>query len=407
MKKLRVIELFAGVGGFRLGLVGYNGKSASSNYRKKLPQNFEIVWSNQYEPSTKIQSASEIYEEKFKDNNHSREDIGKVKLKDIPNHDVLVGGFPCQDYSVANSLRTAGGILGKKGVLWWEIERIINKKKPKYLILENVDRLLKSPASQRGKDFAVMLACLNDHGYAVEWRVINAADFGFPQRRKRVFIVAYLDEQNRNILKNAFKHMTEENFDAFTIDGKLNEVSKRFGKRRKKSLFQNSGHSIGRKVFTSTLKYPEPSSKKVLGDILENDEAKIKDEFYVKGEILKKWKEAKGAKKIPRVSKSGHNYIFAEGSMTFPDNLNSAARTIITSEGGKSPSRFKHIIKINNKYRRLLPSELEQLNMFPKNFTINEESSGKRAFFMGNALVVGVVELIGKSVHEDYLLNYK
>ena len=93
--------------------------------------------------------------------------------------------------------------------------------------------------------------------------------------------------------------------------------------------------------------------------------------------------------------------------MTFPDNLNSAARTIITSEGGKSPSRFKHIIKINNKYRRLLPSELEQLNMFPKNFTINEESSGKRAFFMGNALVVGVVELIGKSVHEDYLLNYK
>ena len=407
MKKLKVIELFAGVGGFRLGLVGYNGKSASSNYKKKLPQNFEIVWSNQYEPSTKIQSASEIYEEKFKDNNHSREDIGKVKLKDIPDHDVLVGGFPCQDYSVANSLRTAGGILGKKGVLWWEIERIINKKKPKYLILENVDRLLKSPASQRGKDFAVMLACLNDHGYAVEWRVINAADFGFPQRRKRVFIVAYLDEQNRNILKNAFKHMTEQNFDALAIEGELDEISKKFGKREKKSPFQNSGISVGRKVFTSTLKYSEPILKKVLGDIIEKNEVKINNKFYVGKEELNRWKEVKGAKKIPRVSKSGYKYIFKEGSMTFPDDLNKAARTIITSEGGKSPSRFKHIIKINNKYRRLVPSELEQLNMFPKNFTSNEESSSKRAFFMGNALVVGVVEMIGKALYEDYLLNNK
>ena len=319
-----------------------------------------------------------------------------------------MGGFPCQDYSVANSLRTADGILGKKGVLWWEIERIIKKKgkkKAKYLILENVDRLLKSPANQRGKDFAVMLACLNDYGYIVEWRVINAADFGFPQRRKRVFIVAYLGAEFRDIFKNEFKHVAEEKSDSFSIIGGLDEISESFGKGRKISQFKNNGYAVGRKVYTSTLKYIEPSFQKVLGDVLEEDEFEIDKEFYVQGEELKKWKEAKGAKKIPRVSKSGHSYIFAEGKMTFPDCINSPARTIITSEGGKAPSRFKHIIKTNNRYRRLIPSELEQLNMFPKNFTSSEKNSGKRAFLMGNALVVGVVELIGRAIYDDFLNN--
>ena len=211
MKELKVIELFAGVGGFRLGLEGWKGKSASSGYTKKLDSNFKVVWSNQWEPSTKSQHASDVYVSRWGAEHHSNADISTVQISEIPDHDVLVGGFPCQDYSVANSLKRSGGLEGKKGVLWWEIMRIIKekgKKAPKYLILENVDRLLKSPAKQRGRDFAIMLSSLANEGYVVEWRVINAADYGMPQKRKRTFILAYKSNTNLGkILKSTEDHI--------------------------------------------------------------------------------------------------------------------------------------------------------------------------------------------------------
>ena len=187
MEKIRTIDLFAGVGGFRLGL-------------KKAPSMYKIVWSNQWEPSKKNQIASDIYEKRFGKKNHSNENLADVSTKDIPDFDLLCGGFPCQDYSVARTLSQAEGIKGKKGVLWWQIHRIIDEKKnkPAFLLLENVDRLLKSPANQRGKDFAIILASLADLGYIVEWRVINAAEYGMPQRRRRVFILGYRQDSKIN-----------------------------------------------------------------------------------------------------------------------------------------------------------------------------------------------------------------
>ena len=159
------------------------------------------------EPSTKRQHASEIYVSRWNLLPHGdkllwyndtelnelfvNDDIAKVHTDDIPDHDLLVGGFPCQDYSVAKTLDKAAGLQGKKGVLWWEIYRILKDKKPSHVLLENVDRLIKSPVRQRGRDFAVMLSCFSDLGYAVEWRVINAAEYGFPQRRRRIFIFAH------------------------------------------------------------------------------------------------------------------------------------------------------------------------------------------------------------------------
>ena len=190
-EKLKVVELFAGVGGFRLGLEGWKGKSSSSGYTKKMAKNYETVWSNQWEPGVKVQHASDVYKEMFGSEGHSNEDIGTVNLKSVPKHDLLVGGFPCQDYSVAKQLGKSKGIKGKKGVLWWNIRNILEAKKPKYILLENVDRLISSPANQRGRDFAIILASLADLDYMVEWRIINAADYGMPQRRRRVFIFAY------------------------------------------------------------------------------------------------------------------------------------------------------------------------------------------------------------------------
>ena len=108
--KIKVIELFAGVGGFRLGLEGWNNKSASSQYKEYFESPYEVVWSNQWEPSTKVQHASSVYEKRWNDNNHSNKDISTVDISEIPDHDMLVGGFPCQDYSVATTLKNSKGL---------------------------------------------------------------------------------------------------------------------------------------------------------------------------------------------------------------------------------------------------------------------------------------------------------
>ena len=134
----------------------------------------------------------------------------------------------------------------------------------------------------------------------------------------------------------------------------------------------------------------------------------MSEEFFVDKTIAedkkKGWAFHKGAKRKRRVDKTtGFEYTFAEGSMSLTDDLTKPSRTIITGEGGASPSRMKHLIKLNGKYRRLTPIELERLNMFPDNFTMQGELLGeilpsKRAFLMGNALVVGIVEKIGEEL---------
>lgn len=420
MKEIKVIELFAGVGGFRLGLEGLNNKSSISNYKKNLKNEFKykIVYSNQWEPSSKTQYASNIYEKRFGKDGHFNIDISNLLVSDLKKKcDMLVGGFPCQDYSVANSLRSSKGLLGKKGVLWWQIERILSelgKNKPKFLILENVDRLLKSPVSAKGRDFGVMVASLNDLGYTVEWRIINAADYGFPQRRRRIFIVAYLEGtiinkkrlkysnlewiESKGVLGSAFKCLNKSQPVDFELKGDLETISKKFGSLKGKSNFLNSGISSNRKVYSFEVKPFEIKFKTILRDIIQ-DEKDIHDEFWLDLKDKPKWELAKGAKKKERISKSGHTYIFSEGAMSLIDDLDLPSRTIITSEGGKSPSRVKHLIEQNGKLRRLTPIELERLNMFPSDFTnIENISNSKRAFLMGNALVVGVVEKIGQAI---------
>ena len=133
-----------------------------------------------------------------------------------------------------------------------------------------------------------------------------------------------------------------------------------------------------------------------LKDILIS-ENNVPKEFYINKQELDKWIYLKGAKSITRTNKLGNKYNYTEGNMTFPDDLNKPAITIITGEGGKAPSRFKHIIKVNSKYRRLTPIELERINMFPDNHTM-EGTDIQRAFLMGNALVTGVIEKVGKTL---------
>ena len=403
--KIKVVELFAGVGGFRIGLEG-----ASDAY--------ETIWNNQWEPSTQHQDASLVYRARFGLKGHSNKDINLVPTTDIPDHDLLVGGFPCQDYSVAASLSRSGGIEGKKGVLWWQIHRILlekGDKRPNYIFFENVDRLLNSPATQRGRDFAIILASLADLGYVVEWRIINAADYGMPQRRRRTYIVGYQKDsvvaqkiekmedwvEFDGVLAQAFPFsVKEKSVSAFDIEGTIKEVSDGFNKGMKESPFGNAGLMIDRHVYSVDAIPVYDGPIQTLGNVLV-DEDFVPEEFFISEEELSKWKYEKGAKKISRVSKEGFEYVFSEGGMAFPDYLDRPSRTMITGEGGSAPSRFKHVVQTpSGRYRRLIPIELERLNMFPDNHTYHPAvSNGRRAFLMGNALVCGIVQEIGRSLY--------
>ena len=403
--KIKVVELFAGVGGFRIGLEG-----ASDAY--------ETIWNNQWEPSTVHQDASLVYRARFGSTGHSNKDINTVPTDEIPNHDLLVGGFPCQDYSVASTLSRSGGIEGKKGVLWWQIYRILNEKgenRPNYIFFENVDRLLGSPAKQRGRDFAIILASLADLGYVVEWRVINAAEYGMPQRRRRTYIVGYREGSYvsdkvqdlkdwtlyEGVLAKAFPFKPKDNtFSEFEIEGTIKEVSDNFNKDGKNSPFGSAGIMRNRCVYSVNAEavYDGPSMT-LGGNVV--DESLVPEEFFSSEEDVAKWEYEKGAKKIERTSKEGFKYTFSEGGMAFPDSLDKPSRTIITGEGGAAASRFKHVILTpSGRYRRLIPKELVRFNILPDNHTCHPDvTDGRRAFLMGNALVCGIVQQIGKSLY--------
>ena len=416
-KKIKVVELFAGVGGFRVGLEGWKNKSALSGYSKKIQSPYQIVWSNQWEPSTKTQHASLVYEKRFGKDEHCNQDISTVDVSSIPDHDLLVGGFPCQDYSVATTLKNSKGLIGKKGVLWWSIHKILTEKqnKPKYLFLENVDRLLISPSGQKGRDFAIILKSLDELGYAVEWRIVNAAEFGMPQRRRRIFILAYLKGtaifdtihdtlaekwvMDEGVLANAFPVTADPSKipNEFKLEGDIVSISDNFNKNGIVGMFENAGIMVDGLVTTIKTRTNYEGNYTVLRDLILNGE--ITEDFYIKEQDISKWFYLKGAKKELRKNASGFEYNYAEGGMIFPDPLDKPSRTIITGEGGASPSRFKHVIQTPKGYRRLSPIELERLNMFPDNHTqLDGVSDTKRAFFMGNALVVGVIEKIGISL---------
>ncbi len=421
---IRVAELFAGVGGFRLGLDGYHDPE-HPEFDMPAAGPFQTVWANQWEPpgSESKQFAWRCYEQRFGEGSCVNEDINKV-LDDfetgrdyhgIPDEiDMVVGGFPCQDYSVAKPLSQAGGIEGKKGVLWWDIYRFLHLKEPRYVQLENVDRLLKSPAPQRGRDFAIILSCLADLGYSVEWRVVNSAEYGFSQRRKRVYIYAELTSKTWNlkeriehgVISSALPITKPESFNDVDIPGDPYVVTQTFNIGGKgKSPFGTAGSMQDLHVVTCNAVEDYQGERKTLGDVIVPPE-EVPEEFYVPEDKLEKWRYLKGSKSEERTKKGADGveftYHYSEGTMAFPDLLTNPSRTILTGEGGAGASRFKHIVEIEGRYRRLVPDELDQLQGFPKGWTNTGMTDGRRAFCMGNALVVGVPHAIGMEMAKRF-----
>lgn len=400
MKKT-IIELFAGVGGFRVG------------FEKSNPS-WKTLFASQWEPGKKNQFAFDCYKKHFENNGgitaFSNCDIATVPTSEIPSSTILVGGFPCQDYSVAST--GAKGIQGKKGVLWWEIERILKDKSPAFVLLENVDRLLKSPSKQRGRDFGIILSCLNNLGYCAEWRVINAAEYGFVQRRKRIFIFAFKNTTNYFKTLNlktpekiiyfdgifAKKFPVKKEFvsscvldSKFILSKNLQEISDSF-----KYSFENTGIMINGEIYTSKT---EPNSyiqtPVFLKDILDTN---VNSKYFISENDLEKWKYMKGPKAIQRKSKDGHEYIFREGGIAFPDPLDKPARTMLTSEASKNRSTHIILDPQTNKLRKLTPLECERINGFPDNWTKTGMTDSNRYFCMGNALVVNIIKELADEI---------
>ncbi len=393
MCKKTVCELFAGVGGFRLGL-------------EKSSSDWETVWFSQWEPGKKNQWAHDCYVKHFGDiDEFTGIDISLVDKTKIPEHNLLVGGFPCQDYSVAHSLNGEKGIEGKKGVLWWQIRDILISKKAPFVLLENVDRLLKSPSKQRGRDFGIILACFAALNYTVEWRVINAAEYGAAQRRRRTFIFAYsnnteyaksLEQKNENQIISAngffaktFPITNFEKINSCEIDySDLSKLSDSFS-----FSFQNAGFMKNGKIFTT-----ETTSQKENPIPLRNLIEKNVDENFYLTTNLEKFKYLKGAKKIERTAKNGFKYTFSEGPVAFPDKLDLPARTMLTSES--TVNRSTHVIEDpeTKKLRLITPLEAERIQGFDDNWTNTGMPQKFRYFCMGNALVVPLITRMGKEL---------
>lgn len=395
-----ICELFAGVGGFRLGF-------------DRLETGWKTVWFSQWEPGAKTQWALDCYLQHFGDcpdingEFHTGEDICVVDKGKIPDHTLLVGGFPCQDYSVAHTLASSHGIEGKKGVLWWQIRDTVIAKEPPFCLLENVDRLLRSPATQRGRDFGVMLACFADAGYSVEWRVVNAAQYGAAQRRRRTFIFAYRNDtvygketekastheviESEGLMAKAFPINAMGSVNEMTISNDIVDVSDHFT-----FAFENAGYMHEGRVYTARITEAEEPAT-LLSEILQKN---VEEKYYIPSDKMAKWVYLKGAKKIPRKASNGHEYIFSEGPIAFPDPGDRPGRTMLTSES--TLNRSTHVVCDPGtlRLRLLTPVEAERLQGFDDGWTDTGMPERMRYFCMGNALVVPMITRMGKVLDE-------
>lgn len=410
MESIRTVELFAGVGGFRLGLEAASDK-------------FEVIWANQWEPSMREQYAFDCYSVHFgSGKHHVCQDIAKAKIN-VLDHDLLVGGFPCQDYSIMK--KNAAGIEGAKGVLWWQIDDILKEKRPKYVLLENVDRIIRSPAKQCGRDFSIILRCFYEKGYAVEWRVINAADYGYAQRRRRTFIMAYHNQTRafRGLaedtciygLKAMHKQAMENGIlaRAFPIQGHSRTYTESWvdeleyedvlavSKGQRVHLY-NAGVMMNGRIYSVDVA-PQRITPLPIKDILE--QVPVDEHYFLRDEDMSQWMYAKGAKREKRNRRDGSQYYFSEGSVVFPDSLDKPSRTMLTSES--QVGRTSHVVQdqMTGRLRVLTPVECERLNGFPDGWTDTGMPERMRYFCMGNALVVPLVTRTANALLAEVLLE--
>ncbi len=335
----------------------------------------------------------------------------------------LVGGFPCQDYSVARTLRQAHGLVGKKGVLWWEIHRLLRLKlatgRPvKHLFLENVDRLHQVADRTARARLRGDARIAGDLGYEVEWRVVNAADYGFPQKRRRVFIIGRLGRRRRRPDATSCTTHGRPRAGASSRGRRASSTGRRSrstGRQGRQRHVRTSGRSqtpFGNAgvMRISATGAAQPSGRRMSrlsttasdrssADVLEAD-ADVPAQFFVERRRAREVAVPQGREEPdanqPRDRASSTPTTRAPSHSptrpTRPRGRSSPAKAARPRRGSSTSSRPRTV-----DIRRLTPRELERLDGFPGDWTTGM-SDGKRAFMMGNALVVGVVERIARRV---------
>ena len=240
----RTIDLFAGIGGIRLGFEEAGGES------------IECVFTSEWDKHAAI-----TYKANFP-NSAVRGDITKIEVDEVPDHDILLAGFPCQPFSQAG-LKL--GFEETRGTLFFDIERILLGKQPRAFLLENVRHLV---THNRGRTFGTILRHLDMAGYRVYHDILRARDFGLPQNRERVYIVGFLDHDTvfrfpeKTNKGTRVGDILEQNVDEkYTISDGLWE-----GHRRRKACFKKVGYGFGYVLFNSESEYTQTLSARYYKD---------------------------------------------------------------------------------------------------------------------------------------------
>ncbi len=356
---MKYFSLFSGIGGFELGIqYAYD----LANRHKEQGKTEMVLESVHQSPSELLQGtptcvgyseidkyAVQVYEKHFNHKNYG--DITKINERDLPSFDLLVGGFPCQSFSIAGK---RGGFRDTRGTLFFDIARLLKEKQPRLLLLENVKGLL---SHDQGLTFYTIISTLDELGYDIQWQVLNSKNFGVPQNRERVFIIGHLRGTPR-----------PEVFPIGQTDGTTNKGYNAENTEVASTLRSRYGNGTGSHI--RQLNNPVHSNDRVYG--------------------------ADGVSPTLNTMQGGMRQPFVAPVLT-PDRLEKRQNGRRFKEDGEPSftltSQDKHGIYDGMKIRRLTPTECERLQSFPDGWT-EGISDTQRYKTLGNAVTVKVIEYI-------------
>lgn len=392
-KEIRVAELFAGIGGFRLGLEQANNSieaiQKSENSRSNLPHietgngnkwnqhAFSVVWANEWD-----KHASAIYRKNFGEKELAEGGIGKIEANEIPDHDLLVGGFPCQAFSIAGKRQ---GFKDIRGTMFFQIARIAKAKRPKILLLENVKGLLNH---DNGGTFETIVRTLDELGYDVEWQVFNSKYHGVPQNRERVFIIGHLRGSSTGQI--------------FPISTTSNQSYKRDSGEQIANSLQSPGHASGNYRGMNMVYWASSQEGWQNRDISEASPTLKGQNDLCRQPLIVQQHSHSGPDGKGRGVRTfeGVCPTLAGQMGTGGNNVPMVAQALQTdgflrqgsSFGTDKPQSSRNI-------RRLTPTECERLQGFPDGWT-QGVSDTQRYKTLGNAVTVNVIQFLGERILE-------
>lgn len=390
---MKYLSLFSGIGGFELGIQQayesnneYAPLSEKSEPQERQEGGVRITNLNKTQLYNRNGTAPlcvgyseidkyaiQVYEKHFP-NHKNFGDITKIKTDELPEFDFLVGGFPCQAFSIAGKRR---GFDDTRGTLFFEIARILRDKRPRYFVLENVKGLL---SHDSGKTFQTILGVLTDIGYDCQWQVLNSKNFGVPQNRERVFIVGHLRGEPR---PKIFPIGEVSGGDIKSRKDDNSQISRTISSRFAKGVGNTESRIVDVLVNTTGKRFQSISD--VVGTIKQiNNPKHSNSRVYSEQGLAPTLNTAQGGNRQPKILDDYNHRMRQDGN----------TGTVRSTFGNEAPGNGNKLVD-GTKIRRLTPLECERLQGFPDSWT-DILSDTQRYKTLGNAVTVNVVEEIIK-----------